>query len=162
MPAGEAPHGDVALIAHVGYDIEAIGPFLGAMEAAASRLCVAILMERQPASVADPFWPRVHGETRVSLPALPEFVELLRARGHEPKVSMMERKARRFEGREEVEGFARRQLWVAEGGEKDRRFHEALDDLVVEAPDGTFGLVEQPSSAVGVVSWAPVSKGGPT
>jgi SAM-dependent methyltransferase len=162
MPPGEAPHGDVALIAHVGYDVEAIGPFVAAMEAAASRLCVAILMERQPASVADPFWPRVHGETRVSLPALPEFVELLGARGHEPTVSMMERKARRFEGREEIEGFARRQLWVAEGGEKDRLFHEALDDLVVEAPDGTFGLVEQPSSAVGVVSWAPVSEGGPT
>ena len=49
---------DVALIAHVGYDIEAIGPFLDALEAAAGRLCVAVLMERVPASAAaDPFWP---------------------------------------------------------------------------------------------------------
>ncbi|HSL32193.1 MAG TPA: hypothetical protein VK871_01010, partial [Candidatus Limnocylindrales bacterium] len=155
MPPGEAPHGDVALIAHVGYDVEAIGPFVDAMEASAARLCVAVLMERQPASAADPFWPRVHGEPRVPLPALPEFLELLRAWGREPVVAMMERKARRFDARDEIEGFARRQLWVAEGSEKDRRFQEALDELVVEAPDGTFGLVDQPSSAIGVVSWAP-------
>lgn len=155
MPPGEAPHGDVALIAHVGYDVEAIGPFVAAIEASAARLCVAVLMERQPASAADPFWPRVHGEPRVPLPALPEFLELLRAWGREPVVAMMERKVRRFEARDEIEGFARRQLWVAEGTEKDRRFQEALDELVVEAPDGTFGLVEQPSSAIGVVSWAP-------
>ncbi len=54
--------GDVALIAHVGYDIEAIGPFLDAFEASADRICVAVLMERVPASAADPFWPPVHGD----------------------------------------------------------------------------------------------------
>ena len=48
---------DVVLIAHVGYDIEAIGPFLDALEAAARRCCVAVLMDRVPASAADPFWP---------------------------------------------------------------------------------------------------------
>ncbi len=69
---------DVALIAHVGYDIEAIGPFLDAMEAATRDRCVAVLTDRSPASVADPFWPLVHGEERVPLPALPELVELLR------------------------------------------------------------------------------------
>ena len=68
---------DVALIAHVGYDIEAIGPFLDAMESVAGRLCVAMLMERQPSSIADVCWPPVHGEARVPLPALPEFIELL-------------------------------------------------------------------------------------
>ena len=56
---------DVALIAHVGYDIEAIGPFVRAMESVARRLCVAVLMERQPASIADVCWPPVHGEARV-------------------------------------------------------------------------------------------------
>jgi hypothetical protein len=32
---------DVVLIAHVAYDVEAIGPFVDAMELAARRLCVA-------------------------------------------------------------------------------------------------------------------------
>ena len=70
---------DVTLIAHVGYDIESIGPFLDAMESVARRLCVALLMERQPSSIADACWPPVHGEARVPLPALPEFLELLRS-----------------------------------------------------------------------------------
>ena len=61
---GALPAADVALVAHVGYDIESIVPFVDAMEAAARRLCVAVLMERQPASVADPFWPPVHRESR--------------------------------------------------------------------------------------------------
>src|SRR5829696_8994740 len=43
---GELPAADVSLIAHVGYDIEAIGPFLDAMEAATRRRCVAILTDR--------------------------------------------------------------------------------------------------------------------
>ena len=82
---GPDPVADVALIAHVGYDIEAIVAFLDAMEAAARRLCVAVLMEGSPASVAAPFWPVVHGETRVPLPALPQLVELLAARGSAPE-----------------------------------------------------------------------------
>jgi len=66
---------DVALIAHVGYDIEAIGPFVAALEAAVSRQCVAVLMERVPAAAADPFWPLVHDQKRVALPALPDALK---------------------------------------------------------------------------------------
>jgi SAM-dependent methyltransferase len=151
---GPSPIADAALIAHVGYDIEAIGPFLDAMEAAARRTCVAVLMESTPASVAAPFWPPVHGEARIPLPALPEFVELLRARGREPQVAEAQREPRRFESREALEGFLRRQLWIAEGGEKERRYQELLDRLVIEE-DGQFGLAGQGPLPVGVVSWSP-------
>ena len=151
---GPPPFADVALIAHVGYDIEAIGPFVDAMEGAARRLCVAVLMERQPASVADPFWPLVHAEARVPLPALPEFVELLRERSREPEVTVVQRQPRTFEARSELEGFLRRQLWIADGGEKERRYRVALDELVVER-DGGFGLRDQEPMPVGVVVWRP-------
>ena len=151
---GPLPIADVALIAHVGYDIEAIGPFLDAMEAAVRRTCVAVLMESTPASVAEPFWPPVHGESRIPLPALPEFVELLRVRGREPQVSEAQREPRRFESRESLEGFLRRQLWIAEGGEMERRYREVLDTLVVE-DDGQFGLAGQGPLPVGVVTWSP-------
>lgn len=154
-PMADAPVGDVTLIAHVGYDIEAIEPFVRAMEASARRLCVAVLMERQPASVADPFWPLVHGEPRVALPALPEFVELLEAAGRETMVTTTEREPRRFASREELVGFLRRQLWIADGGEKERRFNAALDELVIENPDGAFGLSGQTASSIGIVAWAP-------
>jgi CTP:molybdopterin cytidylyltransferase MocA len=146
---------DVALIAHVGYDIEAIGPFLAAMESAARRRCVAVLMERQPASVADPCWPPVHGEARVSLPALPEFVELLQAMGRTPIVERLDRAPRRFESREELEGFLRRQLWTEPGSAADRRFQAALDGLVMVDADGSVGLVDQRPMPIGIVTWSP-------
>ena len=146
---------DVALIAHVSYDIEAIGPFINAMESNARRLCVAILMERQPSSIADVCWPPVHGEARVPLPALPEFVELLRARGRAPSVEHLEREPRRFASREELEALLRRQLWVEPGGEADRRFRAALDGLVEIGEDGAVGLVGQRSLLIGIVTWAP-------
>jgi SAM-dependent methyltransferase len=146
---------DVALIAHVSYDIEAIGPFVRAMESAARRLCVAVLMERQPSSIADACWPPVHGEERVSLPALPEFVELLRARGREPSVEMLSREPRRFASRDELAGFLRRQLWIEPRGEADDRFQAALDALVVVDADGGVGLRTQQPLPIGVVTWQP-------
>ena len=140
-PEDVAPfRSDVSLLAHVGYDIEAIGPFLVAMEAATRRLCVAILMERQPSSIADVCWPPVHGEARVALPALPEFVELLRALGREPTVERLDREPRRFDDRTQLEGFLRRQLWVEPGGEKDDLFRAALDEEIEIDPEGKVGL----------------------
>jgi CTP:molybdopterin cytidylyltransferase MocA/SAM-dependent methyltransferase len=146
---------DVALIAHVGYDIEAIGPFVDAMESAAGRLCVAMLMERQPASIADVCWPPVHGEARVPLPALGDFVELLRARGRDPSIERLEREPRRFASRDELEGLLRRQLWVEPGSEADRRFRTALDELVTTLDDGAVGLIGQRPLSIGIVTWDP-------
>jgi CTP:molybdopterin cytidylyltransferase MocA/SAM-dependent methyltransferase len=146
---------DVALIAHVGYDIEAIGPFLDAMEHAARRECVAILMERSPASLAEAFWPPIHGERRIALPALPAFVDLLRARGRAPSVEMVESSHRRWASREEVEPFVRRQTWVAPGTAKDRRMQELLDHWLVPNPDGTVELSVAEPLRIGLVAWRP-------
>ncbi|MFL5680902.1 MAG: class I SAM-dependent methyltransferase [Chloroflexota bacterium] len=151
---GPFPVADVSLIAHVGYDIEDIGPFLDAMEQATRRLCVAVLMERQPASAADPFWPPVHGEERVPLPALPELIELLRSRGADPTVMRTTREPREFGSRDELAGFLRRQLWIADGGEKERRYRRALTELVVEDGAGVRIRDERPGD-VGVVTWSP-------
>jgi CTP:molybdopterin cytidylyltransferase MocA/SAM-dependent methyltransferase len=145
---------DVGLIAHVGYDVEEIGPFLDALEAASRRLCVALLMERVPASAADPFWPPVHGEERVALPALPDAVELLTARGRNPTETRIPIEPRRFESREELEGFVRRQLWIAPDGTKERRFQAALDDLAEQTADG-WTLKGRTATNVGVVTWRP-------
>ena len=148
---------DVALIAHVSYDIAAIGPFVRAMEASARRLCVAVLMERQPSSIADVCWPPVWGEERVALPALPDLVELLRARGRRPVIERMEREPRRFDSRAALEGFLRRQLWVEDGSAADRRFIEALEPILVVDAEGRAGLRDQRPLPIGIVSWTPGS-----
>ena len=73
-------------------------------------------MTQVPASAADPFWPIVHGEARVPLPAMPEFVEILRARGRRPDIVSVTTDGRRLESRAALEGFARRQLWIEPEG----------------------------------------------
>jgi SAM-dependent methyltransferase len=151
---GELPAADVAFIAHVGYDIEPIGPFLDAMEAAAGERCVAVLTDRSPAAVADPFWPVVHGESRVPLPALPDLIALLAARGRQTEVVRVERSTRSFDSVDALTAFLRRQLFIAEGGEKDLHFRAILPDRIVRR-DGAWTLAEGPAGSVGVVTWEP-------
>lgn len=154
---GEPPVADVSLIAHVGYDIEQIGPFLEAMDRATRRLCVAMLTDRSPASVADPFWPIVHGEDRVPLPALPELLEILQAMGRSVDLIRVDRAPRTFESVEALTGFLRRQLWIVEGGEKDIRFRANLAGRIVEK-DGGWTLADPPAGSIGIASWSPGSR----
>lgn len=146
---------DVSLIAHVGYDVEGIGPFVAAMERATRRACLAVLMERSPASLAEPFWPPIHGEQRIALPALPAFVDLLRARGREPDVTMLESSRRRWGSRDDIEAYVRRQTWVAPGTEKDRRMQALIDEWLVAAEDGGLELSTFQPLTVGLVAWTP-------
>jgi len=152
---GEVPVADVSLIAHVGYDIEDIGPFLDAMETAASRLCVAVMTDQSPASVADPFWPIVHGVERVPLPALPELAELVRARGRSVDIERVERSPRTFDSFDGLATFVRRQLWVAEDGEKEQRFRNALATMARETDDDGWTLATPPVGAIGLLTWSP-------
>jgi molybdenum cofactor cytidylyltransferase len=145
---------DVVLIAHVGYDVESIHPFIAALEQAARRLVVAVLMERQPASLADPFWPPVHGEPRVGLAALPEFLELLGSRGIQPRVERFPRDARAFSSPDELLAFLRRQTWVQPDGDRDRRLQQELDARLIAYADGTVGLPDERGD-IGLVTWRP-------
>lgn len=152
-PMDPPPSADVALIAHVGYDIEEIGPFLDAMEAAAARQCVAVMMDRSPASLAAPFWPPVHGEDRVPLPALHELVELLAARDRQPAITWIPMPSRRWEDREGVLDWLRGQLWIGPDGAADARLRDAVDRLSRRDADGSIVLPDGPTGT-GVVAWA--------
>ncbi len=155
-PAADPATGaDAALIANLGYDVEAIGPFLDAMERAAGRLCVAILADRQPSAPAHAFWPPVHGEERAELPALDAFLDLLRARGRNPRDVRVPRPVRGFPSREELAGWLRNQLFLEPGSPKDAVMSRELDRRIVERADGTLGLTSQVPMATGIVSWEP-------
>ena len=149
-PMQGAPTGDVALMAHVGYDVEAIGAFLDALEAAAPRRA-ALLMELQPAMAAAPFWAAIYGEPRIPLPALPEFLDLLVARGATPSVSRLPTTPARYGSFDDMLGFLRRQTWVAPGGERDRLLVEAARATATEMPEGWRLAAEPP--VVGLVTW---------
>jgi len=149
-PDGEPPHADVALICQVGYDIEAIGPFVDAMEAAAPRR-VAVMMERPPAGYADPFWPLIHGEERISLPALDELLALLTARGSEPRISYLSRPPGRWPDEESLLAQLRHQLWIGQGSAADQRLVAEVRARLVRDEDG-IGLPAE-AARVGVVEW---------
>jgi CTP:molybdopterin cytidylyltransferase MocA/SAM-dependent methyltransferase len=148
---GTLPAADVSFIANVGHDIESIGPFVAALDAAAGRECVAVLQEQPPAAPAAPFFLAVHGEPRAPLPALDDFLDLLVARGTRPDVELLDRPARAWHDRAEILTFLRRQTWVQAGSPGDRRLEQALDAAL--DPDGAF---RSPPSRVGIVRWTPV------
>jgi SAM-dependent methyltransferase len=146
-------HADIALISHLGYDVEDIGPFLDAMEAAAGRLCVAVLLSQPPPTEADRLWPLVHGVERASLPSLPEFLTLLLARGRLFELRLVEREPQSFEQPDQFLTFLRQQLWTAPGSEKDRTLERVYRERLQER-DGRFALSWKPVH-VGVVTWQP-------
>ncbi|MFI5262347.1 MAG: NTP transferase domain-containing protein [Candidatus Limnocylindrales bacterium] len=149
-PMAGAPAGDAALMAHVGYDIQPIGAFLDAMEAAAPRR-VALLMEQQPAMAAAPFWAAIYDEPRIPLPALPEFLDLLDARGARPTVTRLPVTPARYGSFDEMLAFLRRQTWVATDGPRDRLLVETARATAVETPEGWRLPAEAPT--VGIVTW---------
>jgi hypothetical protein len=124
------------------------------MEAAASRICVAVLLSSSPASAAAGFWPDVHGEARAPLPALPEFLALQLARGKLCEVRLSERPALTYPSREAVATFLRQQLFIESGGEAAARLEPAAERLIVEVAPERYGMTGTPS-VVGVVSWDP-------
>ena len=154
-PADEPFSADVALISHVGYDIEDFGPFLDA---------IAVLhgggrrppLHRRPASPppsrADPFWEAVHGEPRDPLPALPEFLALQLARGRLCEVSFVEYGGIAYDTEADILRFLRQQLWVAEGSPQDEQLRKMIPDHI-RPEDGRVEFNWDPG-ALGIVSWA--------
>ena len=67
---------------------------------------------------------------------------------------MVENPGRRFPNRDDLVAVIRRQLWIADGSEKHRRFEAALETLVEPSEHG-FRLRDQPRFPIGVVTWKP-------
>ncbi|CAN5718357.1 hypothetical protein BH18CHL1_BH18CHL1_07100 [soil metagenome] len=148
-----APSADVALMAHIGYDIEAIGPFLDAVETAAGRLCIAVMGEGAMTTVATLFWEPIHGEPRVALPALPELMALLVARGRLPEIRLVERAPPTFDSIDDLLAMGRRQLWVRPDSVKDRLLSELIRGSAIQREGGW--TVDRATSRIGVASWLP-------
>jgi SAM-dependent methyltransferase len=154
MDAG-TPRADVALIAHLGHDVEGIAAFIDAMEAAADRLCVAVMTERAPSASVGPFWEAVHGEEHVELPGLGEFLAILEAEGRAPAVAFEPRPPRVFASRGALVAWLRNQLFVAPGSVADGRLLAEVDRRAVIAGDGSVRLATVVEGRAGIATWAP-------
>ena len=148
-----APTADLALMAHIVYDLEEIGQFLDAVEASARRLCVAVLVTPSPPSPAEPFWAPIHGEARVSLPGLTEFLHLLLARGRLFELRLCARDPLAHADRDGPLRWLYQQLFVAPDTTKGQRL-AALAREAITSRNGRWALSWSPVP-VGLVSWRP-------
>jgi SAM-dependent methyltransferase len=140
---------DFGLMAHVGYDIADINPFVDGLERATRRRCVALFMDRAPSSGYEQLWAEVHGEERITLPAMREFIHLLLARGVTPEVRVYPRDVHEHD-QQEIRHMARRRLWLSEGSEKDRKLQRLLDEAFT-SDTAQFSR----RSEVALIGWEP-------
>jgi SAM-dependent methyltransferase len=148
-----APVADAAFISQVGYDIEEFGAFVQQMEEHAARVCVAVMFDRSPIAEFASLWRTVHGEERVLLPALGEFLALLFARDRRPEVQGIYLPPRSYASLEALHTAARRPLWVRKGSVEDARLAEAVSELARPSAEG-FVLQER-ERYLGIVTWRP-------
>ena len=99
------------------------------------------------------FWEPVHGEARVALPALPELIALLIARGRLPEVRLAPRHPPVFETVDDLLAMARRQLWVREGSPRDARLRALVEARATRDADGW--TLDREETRIGVVTWRP-------
>jgi SAM-dependent methyltransferase len=152
-PTSAVPIADVGFMSQVGYDIEDIGPFVDQLEAHTRRMCAVMLYDNTPLRYFAPLWPLVHGEPRVALPALYEFVALLYARGQAPAVTTITLPQRGFEDVEALHRASRRPLWVLPDTPEDGRLGRAARELALPV-EGGVGLSSR-RRALGIVTWEP-------
>ncbi|MGD8486194.1 MAG: class I SAM-dependent methyltransferase [Chloroflexota bacterium] len=142
---------DVALMAHVGYDIETFPDFLDAAEAAARR-CVVIMRTSTDVRASHILWPEIHGEPRVVYPMLQELLVLLIARGRVPEVTLVDRESLGDPSTDALLASARRMLWLKPGSRKDRRLQALIEERATER-DGAWQLDWTPMQD-GIVTWS--------
>ena len=143
---------DVALCAHVVYVIQEIGDFVRKLEEHTDRV-LAVMFQAPPQSQIYPLWEPIHGEPRLPLPCLPEFLEVLDEMGIEPEVEVVHTERNRgFEGMEEARTELARRLYVIEGTPEMERL-EALLPQVLEEKDGRFAIKGSVPLEPRVVSW---------
>ena len=151
----QVPQADVALCCHVLYTIQDIEPFVRKLEEHASRVLV-VMFQSPPQSQIYPLWEPVHGEPRLPLPSVPEFLEVLDQLGIEPEVAVVNTERNRgYDSRETAKEQIARRLYVTPGSAEMERL-EALLPQVLEEKDGGFGIKGTTPLVPRVISWRPV------
>ncbi len=149
----KVPVADVCFICQVGYDIADIAPFVDEMEAHASRMCAAVMFQYAPISEWAPLWRGVHGEDRILLPGMGEFVSLLYARGRTPEIRLLSLEPRVYASREALHASSRRAVWVLEGSPEDARLAQTVNELAVDVPGGV--VLNPGPRRLGIITWEP-------
>ncbi|MQF48872.1 class I SAM-dependent methyltransferase [SAR202 cluster bacterium AC-647-N09_OGT_505m] len=144
---------DIVLCVQVLYTVKDIVPFVRKLEAHAREKVLVVLYENPPQFQAHPLWPRVHGQKRLKLPCLRDFMQVLWEMDIYPDLEMLTpQEPRGFESRERALQQMRPRLLVAPGSHGEWRLEEALTDMLEEV-DGRFKIRGVPPFRPALVSW---------
>ena len=92
--AVEAGTADLVVSHHVLHNVVDLGPFVGALTAAAGRGVVVEMLAEHPMAWLDPLWKRFHGLQRPEPATVDDAVAVLREQGVDPEVVRWDRERR--------------------------------------------------------------------
>ena len=120
----------VTLSSHVVYVIQEIEPFVRKMESRARRQVLCVLFQVPPQAQMSGMWEQVHGEERLRLPCLPEFLPVLEELGIRAEVTELEARPQSgFASFEEERDMLTRRLYVRPDTEEMVRLERALEGV---------------------------------
>ena len=151
----QVPSADVALCCHVLYVVQDIEAFVRKLEEHAGRVLV-VMYQAPPQSQIYPLWEQVHGEPRLPLPSLPEFLDVLVQLGIEPETEVVHTElGRGFDSLEAAKEQLAGRLYVTSESPAMERL-EALLPQVLEETDRGFVIRGSVPLEPRVISWRPV------
>lgn len=146
---------DVVICAHVLYGVADAEPFIRKLAEHAREQVMILCFMRAPISRMSPFWLPVHGEERIDMPGLSELMPLLWEMDIYADVEMFKPSPlQTFESREDAHSQLLGRLYVEPDTEQDERLKKAIEDLLVETPDGLVIKGVTPGR-MGLISWTP-------
>lgn len=143
FPPAQPVQGDVAFSAHVVYAVREIAPFLQAIHASATRLCLLGLMIRHLSGIVSPFWELFYGEPRAPLPAALETFNTLYQLGYLAQWQVIPGSRMQYANLDEAVEDMRTRLRFAPHPERDARLRAALDERLVGTADGLLTFADQ-------------------
>ena len=146
---------DLVLCCHVLYVVKDVEKFVTKLASHARETVLVALFDSSPQASIYPLWKRVHGEDRLSLPALPEFLEVLSELGIDHSVEMLApQPARGFDSYEQALEELGRRLYLALGSAEMADLEAGLPDLLEEV-DGALTIKGSPHHQPALVAWRP-------
>ena len=146
---------DVVLCCHVLYVVKKVESFVRKLETHARETVLAVLFDSSPQASIYPVWRQVHGEERLRLPALSEFLEVLSELGVDPAVELLPpQHARGFDSQDHALEELTRRLYLAPASPEAADLEFALPGLLEEV-DGALTIKGSQPHQPALVSWRP-------
>ena len=144
---------DIVLCSHVLYGIADVRTFIEKLSTHARRRVVMLSFVDSPQSKVAPLWEPVHGEPRITFPALTEIANVLWEMGIYPDIEMLPPPPpRAFDTIEETLDEIRRMMFITDRSEASARLDSVVDEHLEQTELG-FRLKEGRMTREGVITW---------